>query len=74
MILGTIGTIADPKDKTPVAQASDYKDAVIAFSAEFFSVPSKSYDYINSDSFKGPNGRFIKAKRPVFSRNLAVRR
>lgn len=71
MILGTIGTIADPKDGTAVAAASNYKDAVIAFSAEFYSVPSKSATYIQGPEF---STRFTTAKRPVFSRNLAVRR
>lgn len=71
MILGTIGTITDPKDKTPVGQASSYKDAVIAFSADFFSVPTKTVDYLTGPAFQK---RFTTATRPVFSRNLAVRR
>lgn len=53
------------------ANAAAYKEAVIAFSAEFYSVPSKSADYLLGDSFKK---RFNTAKRPVFTRNLAVRR
>jgi len=71
MVPGTIGTIADPKDGTAVTAAANYKDAVIAFSAEFYSVPSKAENYITGTEFKK---RFDTAKRPVFSRNLAVRR
>ena len=71
MVLGSIGTIADPKDGTAVPQASDYKDAVIAFSAEFYGVPSKSEKYLTGPEFAT---RFGKSTRPVFSRNLAVRR
>lgn len=51
--------------------AQDYSEAVIAFSAEFYSVPSKSAAYIQGPQFAT---RFTTAKRPVFTRNLAVRR
>lgn len=71
------GKIMNPTEPTEEASnATSYKDAVIAFSAEFYSVPSKSYDgYLNNDKFKkSTTGRFYTAKRPVFTRNLAVRR
>lgn len=73
MVLGTIGSIANKAGENPAnpTTAADYKDAVIAFSAEFYSVPSKAEAYITGAEFKK---RFDTAKRPVFSRNLAVRR
>jgi hypothetical protein len=65
-ILNADGTTADT--------AAAYKDAVIAFTAEFHSVPSKTIDYFNSSNFRrDPTGRFFTSK-PVFTRNLAVRR
>ena len=70
-VLGAIGTVADPKTGNPVATADDYPEAVIAFSAEFYSVPSKSASYLNGPEF---TTRFNTATRPVFTRNLAVRR
>ena len=71
LTLGTPGKILDPKP--PGAEAAtpdDYPEAVIAFSAEFLSVPAKAPGYYSSqfDEF------FNKAKNPVFTRNLAVRR
>ncbi len=72
--LGTIGTIENSKDKTPANAASDYTDAVIAFSAEFYSVPSKAESYLIGANKAQFEKRFNNAKRPVFSRNLAVRR
>jgi len=73
MVLGTIGSIANKAGEIPPipTNAADYKDAVIAFSAEFFSVPSKSVNYLTGPDF---GTRFTTATRPVFSRNLAVRR
>ena len=44
--------------------------AVIAFSAEFYSIPAKRSGYFSS-AF---NANFNKFKNPVFTRNLAVRR
>lgn len=67
---GTAGTIKDPKTGTAADTADLYPEAVIAFSAEFFSVPAKSKGY-----FAGKfSDYFTKAKNPVFTRNLAVRR
>ncbi len=71
MVLGAIGKIADPKAGGDIASADAYTDAVIAFSAEFYSVPSKAEAYLTGPEFPK---RFNSAKRPVFSRNLAVRR
>lgn len=72
MVLGTAGTIKNPPPATGNASdAANYKDAVIAFAAEFHGVPTKSATYLNGTEFKT---RFDNAKRPVFTRNLAVRR
>lgn len=46
-----------------------YPEAVIAFSAEFYAVPNSSYAYLTSDKFDP-----AKLKKPIFTRNLAVRR
>jgi prepilin-type N-terminal cleavage/methylation domain-containing protein len=71
LTLGKPGEIKDPKDG-PVSDKSDaYPEAVIAFSAEFHQLPSKSYDYVSGAAF---SNRFANAKNPVFTRNLAVRR
>jgi type II secretory pathway pseudopilin PulG len=69
---GTAGQIVDPKNPATVAAtANGYPEAVIAFSAEFYSLPSRTAGYINSTAF---NTRFPTLKNPVFTRNLAVRR
>lgn len=68
---GTAGTIKDPKGTgSPSSSSDDYPEAVIAFSADFYTLPSKSPQYFNS-AF---TNTFNKAKTPVFTRNLAVRR
>ena len=69
--LGKPGEIVDPKTPEAKADNSDaYPEAVIAFSAEFFTVPTKSAAYFDSRF----SDYFTKAKTPVFTRNLAVRR
>jgi prepilin-type N-terminal cleavage/methylation domain-containing protein len=69
---GTPGKIADPKKAdTPVTGPDDYPEAVIAFSADFHSVPTKAKGYFDGGKF---SEFFTKAKNPVFTRNLAVRR
>jgi prepilin-type N-terminal cleavage/methylation domain-containing protein len=66
------GAIVDPKNPAgPIANADAYPEAVIAFSAQFFSLPSRSPAYINGAQF---TNRFPQLKNPVFTRNLAVRR
>jgi type II secretory pathway pseudopilin PulG len=79
LVPGNPGKIVDPKlpvdskmkDRPDVA-LNDYPEAVIAFSAEFYSLPGKRSGYFV------PNGpfenNFSKFKNPVFTRNLAVRR
>lgn len=51
--------------------AANYPDAVIAFAAEFHSMPSKSPDYFSGSGFAN---RFQKELPPIFVRNLAIRR
>lgn len=71
LVLGTPGEIKNPKDGTPSTAADAYTEAVIAFAAEFHPMPTNAAGY-----FKGPEfaKKFTKAKTPVFTRNLAVRR
>ena len=69
---GTAGTIKDPKTGTAAANSDVYPEAVIAFAAEFFSVPSKAAAYFGTGGKFGTF--FTKANNPVFTRNLAVRR
>jgi len=59
-------------DTTEAADPVAYKEAVIAFSAEFHNVPTKSIAYLKSTTFTTRfNSTTIK---PIFTRNLAVRR
>lgn len=71
---GTEGVIKNPKSNStpagPFTTPDDYPEAVIAFSAEFYSLPGKRAGYF--DKAFGDN--FSKFKNPVFTRNLAVRR
>lgn len=70
---GTAGKIVDPKNSgTAAASADVYPEAVIAFAADFHSLPAKSAGFFNSPS--GFTKAFTNAKNPVFTRNLAVRR
>jgi len=70
---GTAGKIMNAD--TPATQAADaasYKEAVIAFSAEFHNVPTKSIAYLKSPTF---TTRFNSTtNKPIFTRNLATRR
>ena len=76
---GTAGQIKNPKPNIPADpnykagpfnSSNDYPEAVIAFSAEFYSIPGKRPGYFqNAFATNFPN-----LKNPVFTRNLAVRR
>lgn len=74
LTLSTTGAIADPSPGEPLLTGSTasgtYPEAVIAFSAEFFSLPSSAYTYLKTGGGFDPK----KLKRPMFTRNLAVRR
>jgi prepilin-type N-terminal cleavage/methylation domain-containing protein len=67
---GTRGQIRDPKSSSGDSTATDYPEAVIAFAADFYTLPGNSKDY-----FGAPFTRdFARFTKPVFTRNLAVRR
>ncbi len=67
---GNLGDIVDATGASPI-NSTAYLDVVLAFSADFYSVPSKSSSYITSTNF---TERFKTADNPIFTRNLAVRR
>ena len=69
--LGKPGTIADPKGTAASTSGTDYPEAVIAFSADFYQMAGKNEAYFNSAAF---TSKFSTLKNPVFTRNLAVRR
>ena len=71
---GKAGEIIDPKGTGAAAGAGsdNYPEAVIAFSADFYTLPAKSASYFESAT--GFTKAFTAAKNPVFTRNLAVRR
>ncbi len=74
--LGDIGDVvyfddSDPPQKTVAATPSDYPDAIITFSAAFYSIPAASLNYLNSNKF---TEKFESQTKPIFVRNLAVRR
>lgn len=70
--LGTPGTIKDPKGVVASVTSTDtYPEAVIAFSAEFYNLPSNSPSFFSGTAF---SKAYTNAKTPVFTRNLAVRR
>lgn len=73
LVPGTPGTIKDPKGTNAVAATADlYPEAVIAFSAEFYALPAKTKSYFESATGFGTT--FAAVKKPVFTRNLGVRR
>ncbi|WAC19223.1 type II secretion system protein [Luteolibacter sp. SL250] len=64
------GRITSP-DGSGGGSVDNYPDAVIAFAAEFYSMPAKSMDYLKSTPF---SKIFESDSNPIFRRNLAVRR
>ncbi len=72
LVPGTRGQIRDPKSGgTPSDNADVYPEAVIAFNAEFYSVPSRNASFFEGQTY---TKFFDNPKKPVFTRNLAVRR
>jgi prepilin-type N-terminal cleavage/methylation domain-containing protein len=71
LVLGEPGQIKNPKDGSAAATADAYTEAVIAFAAEFHPMPTNAAGYFTGPEFAK---KFAKAKTPVFTRNLAVRR
>lgn len=74
LVKGDPGKIVDPTpddgDAAGGTGVDSYPEAVIAFAAEFYVVPNASYKFIST---KMNDATFNDAK-PVFTRNLAVRR
>ncbi len=66
---GTITSFKNPGENSATSTA--YKEAVIAFAAEFHAMPSKDRAFYSGGAF---DTRFQNLKRPVFTQNLAVRR
>lgn len=67
---GTPGQITDSEGGG--GTADNYADAVVAFTADFHMLPVKAVGYFSGSG--GFAAQFERAKNPVFSRNLAVRR
>ena len=64
------GTIVDPHDpgEDYSNRPEEYPEALVAFEAEYYTLPTTSYNFL-SNSFDP-----AKYTRPIFSRNLSVRR
>jgi prepilin-type N-terminal cleavage/methylation domain-containing protein len=71
--LGTPGQISNPAGEIPAIAnlPADYKDAVITFSTTFHRVPSAAHAYLTGPAFAK---KFDSEAKPIFTRNLAVRR
>lgn len=65
------GSIIDPDGSGGGSDPDSYPAAVIAFSAEFYSMPAKTPEFFQGTSFAK---RFDGFKNPMFVRNLAIRR
>jgi prepilin-type N-terminal cleavage/methylation domain-containing protein len=65
------GAIVNPKNSSQeIASAYDYPEALIAFSAEFYMASSRAESYFLNKFTKD----FASARKPIFIRNLSVRR
>ncbi len=76
LVLGTKGLIADPKTGAAAATSDVYPEAVIAFNADFFALNNRSVSTFD-DALTKQFGKAIAnppTLKPIFSRNLAVRR
>jgi len=71
LVLGLPGEIKDPKGQSGGSTADTYPEAVIAYTADLYPLSGRSWDYLSSPAF---SKAYEKARIPVFSRNLAVRR
>ncbi len=74
LALSTKDVIEDPSPGEPLltgtTASGTYPEAVIAVTAEFFSLSSSAYSYLKTGGAFDPT----KLKKPMFTRNLAVRR
>lgn len=68
LVRGTPGEIHDPKNGGRVQQPDAYPEAVIAFTAEFFALQTSAADFIRDQL------DLSTLDRPIFTRNIAVRR
>lgn len=75
LVLGSAGQIVNPNPKggggTGGSGSNGYPEALIAFAADFYTLPGRTESFFSSNAF---TDAFTKATKPVFSRNLAVRR
>ena len=74
---GMPGEIVDPHEGSEgLSDPDQYPEAVIAFSADFYVLKSNSRNYVEKLTFEDKNddGRPDGLGRPLFTRNLAVRR
>ncbi|MGB0993657.1 MAG: prepilin-type N-terminal cleavage/methylation domain-containing protein [Akkermansiaceae bacterium] len=75
---GGMGEIIDPTEpRSSVTNHEDYPEAVIAFQAQFYTMKSSLFPYIlNGFQLDDDNGdgHPDDAGKPVFSRNMAIRR
>lgn len=67
----TAGKIFDNTGTTEATSADAFPDAVISFTADFYALPQKTSGYFSSGGF---DKSYQNLKKPIFSRNLAVRR
>ncbi len=76
LIPGTHGEIKGMHTHDPVNAVETYPGAIIAYTADFYALKSNSYGYIEKLDLKDENGdgRPDTLGKPLFSRNLAVRR
>ena len=65
------GSISDPEGGSGGGTPDTYPSAVIAFAAEFYSMPAKNPEFFQGNAF---SKRFDSFKNPMFVRNLAIRR
>lgn len=67
----SLGSADTPVDVDRPDPSNPYPEAVIAFRAEFYRLPSKATGYLTGEGFAD---FYERASRPTFVRNLAVRR
>lgn len=73
---GELGTIVNPHDSEPANTAEDFDEGMIAFKAEFYVLKSNSPNYLDQLKLtdEDGDGQPDSLGRPLFSRNLGVRR
>lgn len=78
ILTGDKGKIIDPTEPRDATTGhEDYPEAVIAFQAEFYVLKSSIYAYVNgtfSLADSNSDGHPDSAGKPVFTRNMAIRR